>query len=139
MARKTKDIGMSSPQGEGVTQIADELATTYPAKFDLTNNTPSKLVFPNVTGEILMPYETVTGVEFQDESQMARFITDVEHLSELNKWENAVTLTGADDGVAAPQASQAQPAPAQPQAAPQPAAQPAAPAAQAQPATDAAQ
>lgn len=98
----TLHLGASSLTGKSVNALVEEAFGTseFPLALRLTNNTPRNLVFPDIRVE-LKPNFSAPGnqidVTFKDHAQLTRFASDVDSLSELNQWSEAMALNGVDD------------------------------------------
>ena len=66
----------------------------FPLSVILKNNTPSPLVFPGVSDHQIAPYESAIGT-FRSFDHYTRFQSDVQQISELRGWADAVTITAA--------------------------------------------
>lgn len=62
----------------------------FPQRMRVTNNTPSRLMLVAIDA-FLQPGEA-KDVEFRDQDHLTNFVTDTQHLCELNRWENGVVV-----------------------------------------------
>ncbi|MFJ2989870.1 hypothetical protein ACIPF8_18540 [Collimonas sp. NPDC087041] len=99
----TLHLGASSLTGKSVNALVEEAFGTFefPLALRLTNNTPRYLVFPDIRAELKPNFSTPDNqidVTFKDHAQLTRFASDVDSLSELNQWAEAMALDALDDG-----------------------------------------
>jgi hypothetical protein len=99
----TLHLGASSLTGKSVNALVEEVfgKSEFPLALRLTNNTPRNLVFPDVRVELKPNFSAPDNqieVTFKDHAQLTRFASDVDSLSELNQWGDAMALDALDDG-----------------------------------------
>jgi hypothetical protein len=99
----TLHFGASSLTGKSVNALVEEAFgnAEFPLALRLTNNTPRNLVFPDVRAELKPNFRAPDNqieVTFKDHAQLTRFASDVDSLSELNQWSDAMALDTLDDG-----------------------------------------
>ena len=99
----TLHLGASSLTGKSVNALVEEAFGTseFPLALRLTNNTPRNLVFPDIRAELKPNFrapDNQVEVTFKDHAQLTRFASDVDSLSELNQWTDAMALDALDDG-----------------------------------------
>ncbi|PFH08068.1 hypothetical protein BCF11_0420 [Collimonas sp. PA-H2] len=99
----TLHLGASSLTGKSVNALVEEAfgKSEFPLALRLTNNTPRNLVFPDVRAELNPNFSAPDNqieISFKDHAQLTRFASDVDSLSELNQWGDAMALDALDDG-----------------------------------------
>ncbi|PFH07852.1 hypothetical protein BCF11_0199 [Collimonas sp. PA-H2] len=99
----TLHLGASSLTGKSVNALVEEAfgKSEFPLALRLTNNTPRNLVFPDVRAELKPNFSAPDNqieVTFKDHAQLTRFASDVDSLSELNQWGDAMALDTLEDG-----------------------------------------
>ena len=99
----TLHLGASSLTGKSVNTLVEEAFGTseFPLALRLTNNTPRNLVFPDIRAELKSNFrapDNQIDITFKDHAQLTRFASDVDSLSELNQWADAMALDSLDDG-----------------------------------------
>lgn len=98
MAR-TLSLGASSLTGKSANALVEEMfgKDEFPLQLLVTNKTPRMLVFPEARAELKANFnapENMVEVTFKDNAQLTRFASDVDALSELNQWADAIDLEG---------------------------------------------
>lgn len=96
MAR-TLSLGASSLTGKSANALVEEMfgKDKFPLQLLVTNKTPRMLVFPEIRAELKANFnapENVVEVTFKDNAQLTRFTSDIDALSELNQWADAIDL-----------------------------------------------
>ncbi|WP_211475097.1 hypothetical protein [Collimonas humicola] len=96
-------LGASSLTGKSVNALVEEAfgKSEFPLALRLTNHTPRHLVFPDVRAELKPNFNAPDNqieVTFKDHAQLTRFASDLDSLSELNQWADAMALDVLDDG-----------------------------------------
>ncbi|MDB5768017.1 MAG: hypothetical protein JWQ61_2831 [Collimonas fungivorans] len=98
----TLHLGASSLTGKSVNTLVEEAfgKSEFPLDLRLTNHTPRYLVFPDIRAELKPNFsapDNQIDVTFKDHAQLTRFASDVDSLSELNQWADAMALDALDD------------------------------------------
>ncbi|WP_211441385.1 hypothetical protein [Collimonas humicola] len=96
-------LGASSLTGKSVNALVEDAfgKAEFPLALRLTNHTPRHLVFPDVRAELKPNFsvpDNAVEVTFKDHAQLTRFASDVDSLSELNQWGDAMSMNMLDDG-----------------------------------------
>lgn len=99
----TLHLGASSLTGKSVNALVEAVfgKSEFPLTLRLTNNTPRNLVFTDIRAELKPNFSAPDNqmeVTFKDHAQLTRFASDVDSLSELNQWGDAMALDALDGG-----------------------------------------
>ncbi|MEM4990721.1 hypothetical protein V8G57_25260 [Collimonas sp. H4R21] len=99
--KRTLSLGASSLTGKSANQLAEKIfgKSDFPLKLRVTNKTPRALVLPDVRLELKPNFkspENIVEVVFKDHGFFTRFVSDIDSLSENNKWIDAIELEDVD-------------------------------------------